>query len=147
MLAAEVHLLPDKTVFIQLAIFLVVLVGLNHLVFKPLLRLIRLRREKTKGSQDTIQKLTEKTDVLLKAYEEKMVKARQEAFGLKESIRREGEAQGQKIIEEARQVAITQMEKAKKEIEKETDLATKKLEAEAKTLSHSLAEKLLGRVV
>lgn len=147
MLAAEVHLLPDKTLIYQLLIFLVVLVGLNHLVFKPVLRLIRLRRDRTKGAEETILKLAEKTESLLKEYETKMVKAKQEGFSLKEAIRREGEEQGKKIVEEAKQAAMSQLETVKKEMAKETERAGKKLEEEAKQLSRSLAEKLLGRAL
>lgn len=145
MLAAEVQLTPDKTFFVQLAIFLVVLVALNHFVFKPVLRVIRLRREKTKGELAKIEALTKETEKLVKEYEDKIHEARKEAFQMKETIRREGEAQGQKIIQEARQASLTQMEQARRAIQKETETATQKLEAQAKGMSRTLAEKLLGR--
>ena len=145
MLAEEVQLLPDKTLFIQLAIFLVVAVALNHFVFKPVLRLILLRRTRTKGEREKLEGLQQKTEGLMKEYEAKILKARQEGFKIKESIRREGEAQGQKIIHEAKQASMGQMDLVKKEIEKETEAATKELEKEAENLSQTLAEKVLGR--
>ncbi|MBI4124459.1 MAG: ATP synthase F0 subunit B [Deltaproteobacteria bacterium] len=145
LLSTEVQLMPDKTLFTQLAIFLTVLAALNHFVFKPVLRIIRLRREKTKGDQTRIEELTKQTEGLVKEYEGKIHEARKEAFQMKEAIRREGEAQGQRIIQEARGASLAQMEKASRAIQKETEAASKKLEAQAEGMSRTLAEKLLGR--
>lgn len=147
MLASEIQLFPDETVFIQLAIFLLVLVGLNHFVFKPVLKLIRLRKERTEGEKGRLEELQEKTEGLVREYESKIVLAKQEGFKIKEGIRREGEALGQKVVQEAKQASLSQLEKIKKEIEKETEGATKQLEREAEVLSQTLAEKVLGRAL
>lgn len=147
MMLSEVQILPDKTLWVQLAIFLAVLAALNHLIFKPVLRVIRLRREKTSGDRARIEALAKKTEGLVKEYEDKIYQARKEAFQMKEAIRREGDAQGQKIIQEARQASLAQMEKASQAIQKETESAAKKLEAEAQKMSQTLTEKLLGRPI
>lgn len=147
MLASEIQLFPDKTIFIQLAIFLLVLVSLNHFVFKPVLKLIRLRKERTEGERERLKELQEKTEGLVGDYESKMESAKQEGFRIKEGIRREGEAQAQRVIQEAKQASLSQLEKIKKEIERETEGASKQLEKEAEVLSQTLAEKVLGRAL
>jgi len=145
MLAAEIQLLPDYTLFFQLGIFLLVAFSLSHFVFKPVLKIVKLRRSKTEGDRLKIQELNQKTESLMKEYEEKIKVAKQEAFQIKESIRREGEEQGQRMIHEAKQASLSQIEKAKKEIAAASQLATDQLESQARTLGKSLAEKVLGR--
>lgn len=145
MLGEEVQLLPDKTIFIQLAIFLVVAVALNHFVFRPILKILALRRAKTKEEGEKLQGLSERTETLVKDYETKIKEAKQEGFKIKESIRREGETQAQKVVLEARKASLSQMETIKETIEKETEAASKKLEKGAEDLAKTLAEKILGR--
>ena len=147
LLSSEIQLMPDKTFFIQLGIFLVVAVCLNYLVFKPVLKIIQLRKSKTEGDRKKIHTIAEKTEQLMKEYEAKMETAKKEAFKLKESLKREGEEQGQKVIHEAKQASLTQIDQIKKEIAVSSDRALKDLEEQSKTLGKNLAEKVLGRPI
>lgn len=143
----EIRLMPDKTIFVQMAIFLVVAVALNYLVFKPVLKILNLRYAKTKGDKAKIEDLTVKTDALIKEYETKIKQAKIEALQMKEAIRREGAEQGQKIVHESKQAALTQIEKIKSEITLEGKRAAGELEEQAKNLGKELAQKVLGRPV
>ncbi len=145
--ATEIRLMPDKTLFIQLGIFLVVAFCLNHLVFKPVLKIINLRYAKTKGDRHKIEELTQKTAVFVKEYETKIKEAKLEGLKAKEAIRREGENQGHKIIHEAKQLSLTQIEKIKNEIQTESRQAASALEEQAKIISQELAQKVLGRPI
>lgn len=145
LLSSDIQLMPDRTFFLQLAIFLVVAVSLNHLVFKPILKIIQLRRSKTEGDRKKIHAVVEKTDQLMKEYEAKMAAAKKEAFQLKESLKRAGEEEGHRMVQEAREVGRSEIEKIKKEIAASSDRALKVLEEQGKTLGKSLAEKVLGR--
>lgn len=145
LLEAEIRLLPDWTFFVQLAIFLVVMVCLNGLVFQPVLRLLRLRKSRTEGDRKRIEELKEKTQDLMKEYAQKIQEAKREAFIMKEALRKEGNEQGQKIIQEAKQAGLTQIEKAKTEIEGLAKTCTEQLETHADVLSRQIAEKVLGR--
>lgn len=49
----------DRSLFVQLAIFLVTVVALNVLVFKPLFRIRELRRERTAGMRERAAGLRE----------------------------------------------------------------------------------------
>ncbi|MDZ4224542.1 MAG: ATP synthase F0 subunit B, partial [bacterium] len=113
----------------------------------PVLKILNLRHAKTKGDRAKIEDLTVKTDALIKEYETKIKQAKIEALQMKEAIRREGEAQGQKIVHESKQAALTQIEKIKSEIAFEGKKATASLEEQAKNLSRELAQKVLGRTI
>lgn len=144
-LSSSIELFPNITILAQLAIFLVVMVALNHLVFKPVLRILALRKTKTKGEREKLEALQQKTEKLVQEYEAKIQEAKQEGFKMKEAIRKEGEVQAQKIIHEAKKSSLDELGNIRKEIGEATQNSSKKLEEEAKVFSQSLAEKVLGR--
>ncbi|MDO8493765.1 MAG: ATP synthase F0 subunit B [Deltaproteobacteria bacterium] len=143
MIASEIQLLPDQTVFFQLVIFLIVAVSLNHLVFKPTLRLIRLRRERTEGETVKIEELKTRVEAHLKEYQQKIREAKEEGFKIKEAIRKEGELQGHKILQEAKQVSQAEMEKIRQSMLAEMDRARKTLQEKAASLSKEIEDKVL----
>lgn len=147
MLAEAINLFPDKTFFIQLALFLVVLTVLSRFVFKPLLKILELRRQHTAGERKKMEELARRTETMMKEYEARMTAARQEAIGLKESIRREGQEAGSKLVQESKEAAKLQIEKVKQEIKISSDEAVGELEKQAKLLGVEMAEKVLGRKV
>ena len=137
--------MPDKTLFFQLGIFFIVALSLNHFVFKPVLKILNLRKSRTKGDKARIEELTAKTENLIKEYETKLKEAKLEGMKVKDSIRREGEEQGHKIVHEAKQASLAQIGKIKDEIAMESQRATAQLKTHAETLGKELAEKVLGR--
>lgn len=145
LLAESVNLLPDKTFFVQLIFFVIVLFCLSRFVFKPLLKILALRRQHTEGERRKIETVAARTEAMMKEYEAKMAVARQQASQLKESIRREGEEAGAKLVQESKEVAKIQVEKVKQEIQKSVDQASADLEKQAKQLGTEIAGKILGR--
>ena len=109
------------------------------------MKIIHLRKAKTEGDRKKIEEMTQKTDALMKEYEKKIQEAKQDAFKMKETIRKEGDEQGQRIVHEAKQASLSQIEKIKKEMEIARQNATSQLELQAKTLGKMIAEKVLGR--
>lgn len=145
LLSTEINLFPDRTLFIQLGIFLAVVFCLNHFVFQPVLKILKLRKARTEGDRKKIEEVVQKTQNLMKEYEAKMQEAKKEAFQIKEAIRKEGHEQGLIIVQEARQASQTQIEKIKKEIASASLQAGSQLESQADILSRQIAEKVLGR--
>lgn len=145
LLSTEIQLFPDRTLFIQLGIFLAVVFSLNQFVFKPVLKILKLRRLRTEGDRKKIEEVAQKTQNLIKEYEAKMQEAKKEAFQIKEALRKEGHEQSLNIVQEARQASTAQIEKIKKEIAAAGSQATAQLESQAENLSRQIAEKVLGR--
>ena len=147
MLAVEVQLFPDKTFFIQLILFLTVLFVLHFLVFRPILKILRYRFEKTEGDRKRIESLTQKTEALISQYEGRMKSAKKEAQILKETIRKEGMEQASRMIQDAKELRMKELEKIQQEVSKATAEAEKKLEAQAKDLGIQMAEKVLEKKI
>lgn len=144
LLSSEINLFPDGTVFVQLGIFLAVAALLNTLVFKPILRIMDLRRSKTEGDRRRIEELKNETEKLIQSYETRMVRAREEALQIKDGIRRQGEEEGQRLIHETKQAVLAQFNGVKASIEAETKKAAESLESQAAGLGRMIAEKILG---
>lgn len=144
MLGLEIRLLPDQTFFIQLGVFLTVLIGLNYLIFKPVLRILRYRFEKTVGDRKKIEELTQKTHLLMTEYETKIADARAKAHELKEAIRQEGVDQATQLVHEAKALRQKELEKVRQEVAKAYGMAEGQLVTQAKTLGREIAEKVLG---
>ncbi len=147
MLIAEVSLLPDKTLLIQLGIFLAVLWTLNVFIFKPLLKILKARFEKTAGDRKRIEDLTRKTESLVASYEERMTEARKQAHALKDAIRKEGLDQAGKLIHDAKELRKAELERVRIEVDRAASEAEKQLETQSKELGAAITEKVFGRKV
>jgi len=145
LLAEGVRLLPDKTFFIQLGFFLVLLFVMTRFVFKPILKVLELRKLHTEGEKKKIEDLAKRTEGLMKEYETKLTAAHQEAIQVKEAIRREGQEAGSKLVSESKEAAKNEIERVKKEITESATKAKTDLEKQAKQLGTEIAGKVLGR--
>lgn len=142
-----IDLMPNETFFIQLGIFLFTLMGLNFLVFKPILRLIAYRKEVTEGSREEAKRLSEATGKMVEQYEGQIKEAREEGLGEKGRLTQEGEKEAQDIMDQAREDIEESLEKSRKVVQQESKEAQLSLRNVSREMSEEMAEKLLGRKV
>jgi len=69
----------NSTVWIQMANFLVLILVLNFLLFRPVLKIIAERNKKIEESQEEVSSLDETIERKMTQYEEKIRQARAEA--------------------------------------------------------------------
>ncbi|MBU4485115.1 ATP synthase F0 subunit B [bacterium] len=143
----HIQLIPDWTVFIQIAIFIAVTLVLNLLVFKPIVKILKRRHEATSGAMNYASELEEKAEGKLKDYELRIKQAMEEARTLKESIRREGEIKRDELLTKTRHEIADIFKETKENIQKESLLAEKRLEEKIEMLSIEIAEKILEREI
>src|SRR3990172_12395266 len=77
--AAEDLLKVDKTLIIQIVIFLAAIFILNPLLFKPLLQLVERREQLTTGRIKEAKELERKVEQIIKEYKEKLDEVRAKA--------------------------------------------------------------------
>lgn len=142
-----IDLMPNMTFFVQLGIFLVTLVLMNFLIFRPVLRLIAKRKEVTEGYRIRAEQLSAETDQLMTRYEAKLKTAREEGLGLKGQLTKEGEEAARSLMEKAHQEVEHQLSKNRQELQAESKQAQLTLRNYSRRLSQAIAEKLLGRKV
>jgi F-type H+-transporting ATPase subunit b len=137
----------DATVFIQLGIFLLLLVVLTRFVFRPYLALRSERTAKIDGAQAEAQKLSQDADAKLTAYEAKILAVRKEAATVRAQIRAEGDARAAELLGTARSDSQTTVEAARQKLERSTQAAALSLRTKADQIADAIVSKLLGREV
>lgn len=105
------------------------------------------RRTDIKTSLEEAVAAKEKAENKFKEYSTKLDKATEDIEGISETIRMQGLAEKEKIIENAKITAEKTKEDAKARIEQETNKTKSRLRAEAVELSIQMAEEILKKNV
>ncbi|MBW2674292.1 MAG: ATP synthase F0 subunit B [Deltaproteobacteria bacterium] len=137
----------NSTVWIQMANFLVLIVILNFLLFRPVLRIIAERNKKIEESQEEVTSLDETIERKMAQYEEKIRQARAEAAIQRDAVKEEGTEQGKEIIGTVRDEISKKLEGFKTQLQKETDAARVSLREQTEMIAAEISEKVLGRGV
>ena len=135
----------DSTLFIQIAIFLVVYLILYFLVFKPLFELHKYREALVLGNQeDKEQKLSE-IKKLKDEYESQLRKVHGQIQGIFTEIKSEASKEcDEKLLKARRQVKDT-IAKTRKQRHLEQQSVKEKLEKDIPQLANMAINKILDR--
>lgn len=139
------NLAPDISFFIQLGLFFTVYLLLNFLLIQPALRVLDKRKTVTQGVKEAVEGLRHKTDKLIADYEGKLYQAKLRGAALKEKIKKEGEAEGERILSKAREAADSHLTEMQARLAKEQDAAELQLKKMSEELAKKMAEKVLER--
>ena len=141
-MSSEIHLIPDRTVIIQLGVFISVLASLSYFVFKPLAKIIKARKEKT----IRLIKDAEDIEAKIKGYSEKYTKemnaARDAAHKEKEKIRQIGLNEEASIKTAARNEVASIIRKAQATIEEAKRKALDDLKKDIPTIAEDIIKRI-----
>ena len=130
-------------VLVQLVAFLIVFFTLKKFAWKPLLAIIKSRRERFESEWGGIEKTKQEVAALQKDYQAHLQKIEEEARARMQEAVQEGRRLAREIQEKARLESQTSFEKAKANIELEVQKARLTLRQEIADLSIRVAEKIL----
>ncbi len=130
-----------------LLIFFLLLAVLGRFAWKPLLTALQNRERFIRESLEAARRDRETSEARLKEYEQRIVKAHEEATAIVEEGRRDAEAVKRKIEEESRRNAETMIERARREIGIAKDTALKELYENSANLATTIATTLLRRQI
>ncbi|MDA8407421.1 MAG: hypothetical protein M0T73_11285 [Deltaproteobacteria bacterium] len=135
------------TLFIQLINFLILLLLLNSLLYKPVLAKIREREAKIKGDRDKASQLDAEVMEQEKKHQDALIEARQVAGKEKAELLAEAKKSEADILEKARIEAARIVDEMKSSIQDESEKARAALKGEMAPLAQSISEKILGRAI
>jgi F-type H+-transporting ATPase subunit b len=135
----------DGTFFFQLGIFLVLLIVLNQLVFRPVLAVLDAREHATDGAKDEARDLEARAREKLAAFEAEMTKAKVELAADRDRLRKDGAALERELVTKARDEADRVLADAATTIERESTIVRGEIKTAVPQLAAQIAEKLLGR--
>lgn len=135
----------NSTLLIQFFNFLILLILLNFLLFKPVLKALDKRSTALGAVFEKADHLKEDVKQLEKSYDEGMKERKKPILEQKDLALAEAHKTSMHLIEQARVELSVELEKVKGDVEKESKKASDALKAEVGKLSTEVAEKILRR--
>ncbi len=135
----------DKVWFIvQLVNFLVLIIILNYLLYRPMLRLFDQRKESTEGAIEEAKRLEEKTKEQLALYNKELSEARDRAKEIYNSLRQEGLQQQKALIEQAHEEAMREINEAREALKKESEKVRSQLAEQVRQFADEIVNKMVS---
>ena len=146
-LAGGLSLDLDVTYIIVLAIFLVPLVLLNGIVFKPFMELFEERYERLEGAVDKAEDMLEEAQAEANTFDERIRAATSQGIEARNKIRAETAEKTNARIEDEKGKIAAKLESAMGDLEKKRREALADVHVEAEKIAEATAAKLLGRSI
>ncbi len=135
----------DGTAYIQLGLFLLLMVLLNQLLYKPWLQTRERRQLAIEGTAKAAEQLRGQADSLSQEYDERLTKVRNEALDLRSKSRREVDGEKTTKVADARNRAASELEAERARLASEAAAAREALTRRVDELAQQVANKILGR--
>jgi len=146
-LAAHPLIDLDGTVLVQFALFLILFVIANRLLFQPYLRLRERRKAGIEGARAEAERMSAQAEAKLVDYDKQLAAARNRANDEGRKVRADAAAHEKAVTDTARGEAQKALDEAAARVRAETEAARLQLLPQASALARQIASKLLGREV
>ncbi|HPM40860.1 MAG TPA: ATP synthase F0 subunit B [bacterium] len=141
---AKINIMPDWTVFVQLGVFLLTLLVLNFLVFRPVLRVLDRRRSFTEDARNDAAEKNLESEKLEKEREAAITEAYKEAEVMREAKiaakRREAEA----IVADAKTRMQGLLDSTEVSVETSESAAASEISRRAEELAKGIVSRVAG---
>lgn len=145
--AESIQLVPDGTLFLHIAIILVMVFILNRTLFKPINSVLEERERRTHGRSDEAKNTIRRVEESLLRYERSLREARVESYQTMERQRAEALNERQHRISLIKEEIGSSVEEEKKTIHLQSEEARAMLEHEAQQVAASVSTQILGRSI
>lgn len=140
-------LIPDSTIVIQIGLFFTAYGLMNHLVFKPYLNLLKMRRGRTSELVKKAAKNRLHAEELTVAVDSALREERKKINQWLDDEKKKVSEEERLILNKARQQASVELEGARVKIGEEVSEARQKLAPMVQDYASQIATRLLGRKV
>lgn len=137
----------NETMIVILASFLILVLILNRLMFRPLLDTIRKREDHLATLDSGIKSAQNKATDLTTRLRVKEEAARQDGLALKNELETAANSQAKEIVDATRGEIASLKEETQKEVSVQVTEAKKTIRQDAEKLSLEIMTKILGRGV
>ena len=135
----------DWTLYAQIINFLLLVVLLNVVLFRPIRKALRDRQAKLLAQETEINVLTDKGRSLEDEIKEELAAARKAGAGARETLKQEGAQAETTLLEEVKRQAELEWATVEKKIKADMAKARASLQTQAQSFAQLLATKILGR--
>ena len=137
----------DKTLFVQVGLFILLWIVLKPLLFDPMLKLFEEREKKIEGTIADARKIDLQSADAKATYDEALAKARAAGALERDRLRAEGIKTENELLTAARAASQAKLEAGRSKSKQEMDAARAELSKERAVLARDVAARVLGREV
>ncbi len=135
----------DITFIIQIVNFLVLMLALNVLLYKPVRKLLADRAAEIAGGHDKAAAIDQEVQEKMAQYEARLHEAKVKATEERGVLKKEAQAYEAEVLDQARKEAGESLNAIKGKVAREAADAKAILIDQARSLSLEICEKVLGR--
>ena len=135
---------PDKTIFIQAANFIITVVVLNKLLIGPIREIIKKRKGLMADQLEKIEGFNSDAEGKMADYESQLAEARKEANEIRNTMKDEGTAQEQTMMSAAGEEASSTIQAARTEIKTQVQGAMDQLTKDVDKFAEAARDKILA---
>lgn len=128
-------------------VFLILVVVLNKLAWKPILKGLQDREAKIKDDLSKAEHAAAKAEATLKEYQAKLTQAQADAQDIVTRARQDAERESLRIQEQTRRELDAMKKQATADVRYAKEVAISDIYREAASLSTAVAGRILGRVI
>lgn len=136
---------PNISILVIAILFLVLIVILNQLIFKPLVAVLDERALKIQEGEEAAQQAQVTVTERMEKYRAEKILARQQAQADRQRVLAEVELNRSQMVDEAKAAARVASEKSAAEIKAQVEQAKQTLAGEARGMADRIAANILSR--
>lgn len=138
-----IQLFPDGTLFIHVALILLMIWVLNRTLYRPINKVIASREASKGGHSSEAEAILEDVAAKEARYSQEMLDTRSQGYSLIEKEQKKAAAARDKKLAEAKSEVAEKLSTGKAEIEKNADEARKTIGSEAEKIADKIAANIL----
>ncbi len=135
----------DVTLFIQMANFLLLLVLMNLVLYRPIRRLVAQRNELVSKQRAGIDKAESEAQKALREFEERLKAARAAGREKIQELKEAAYRTEKNLLGQAAEEAAKEVQAVRERIQKEIGQVRAQLQAQIQEFSKEMAQRILGR--
>jgi F-type H+-transporting ATPase subunit b len=143
----SIQLVPDGTLFLHIAIILIMVFVLNATLFKPINRILEDREKRTHGRSSEAWEILRRVEEGINKYERTLREARSEGYRLMEEERSRAMSERQTKLNTVREEVNQRLVEQKNELSVQAEEARSTLNSDARRLAAEIGAHILHRPV
>jgi F-type H+-transporting ATPase subunit b len=145
--AGGITVIPDWTLWVQIANFLLIVWVLNIILFKPIRNILIQRKEKITKLEQNIETSDKEANEKNEAFDSGIRDARAKGLSEKSVLLNEAADEEREIVDKINQKAQADLAEVREKIAKDAEAVRASLQKEIDTFASAIGEKILGRAV
>ena len=135
----------DWTLGLQFVNFIILLIILNKMLYRPLKNIMAERREAIEGSHERANSLEADIEEKMQRYQQQLNEAKAAANDERNKLKKSAAEEESKILSQAQGKATERLQAIKAQVGEEAAAASQTLKSDAESLAGQIATKILGR--